>query len=102
MTSSLSPPAMRASRRMDSVRAPIIGVVSELAARTPGTISLGQGIVSYGPPREALEAAERAREDPETHRYQAGEGIPALRARLKEKLRADNGIPVGPANRIVV
>ena len=40
---------------MQAVQSPIIPVVAELIRNTPGTISLGQGVVSYGPPQEAFE-----------------------------------------------
>ncbi len=46
---------------MDAVQAPIIPIVGELIRTTPGTISLGQGMVSWGPPPEAIEAAHRRR-----------------------------------------
>ena len=41
--------------RMESVQSPIIPVVGELIKNSPGTISLGQGVVSYSPPAEAIE-----------------------------------------------
>ena len=47
----------RQPSRMDAVQTPIIDVIGTLIRQTPGTISLGQGIVHYGPPPEALEAA---------------------------------------------
>src|SRR4030095_13772696 len=40
--------------RMQSVQTPIIPVVAEWIRQHPGTISLGQGVVGYGPPPEAL------------------------------------------------
>ncbi len=40
--------------RMQAVQSPIIPVVGELIQNSPGTISLGQGVVSYNPPPEAL------------------------------------------------
>jgi len=47
---------MRQSRRMEEVQTPIIPIVGDLVRSTPGTISLGQGMVAYGPPREAIDA----------------------------------------------
>ena len=41
------------------MQAPVIPIVGRWIAETPGTISLGQGVVSYGPPVEAVEAARR-------------------------------------------
>ena len=44
------------SLRMQSVQTPIIPVVAELIRQHPGTISLGQGVVHYQPPQQALDA----------------------------------------------
>lgn len=93
---------MRQSRRMQDVQTPIIPIVGDLVRGTPGTISLGQGMVSYGPPKEALDALAGVTDDPKTHQYGAVEGTSALRAALAEKLRSENRIPVDVANRVVV
>lgn len=92
----------RASARLAAVQAPVIPVVSQWIAESPGTISLGQGIVSYGPPAEALAAARRIGGHPEDHAYSAIEGLPELRAAVAAKLRRDNGIAVEPAREVVV
>jgi aspartate/methionine/tyrosine aminotransferase len=93
---------MRQSRRMEEVQTPIIPIVGDLVRSTPGTISLGQGMVSYGPPREAIEALSGITDDPKIHQYGAVEGTAALRSALAEKLRAENRIPIDAANRVVV
>jgi aspartate/methionine/tyrosine aminotransferase len=87
---------------MDAVQAPIVQVIGDLIRQVPGTISLGQGVVHYGPPREALAAASRALSDPATHEYQDGAGIPTLVERLTEKLRRDNGIDVARGSQLMV
>ena len=79
---------------MDAVQAPIIAVIGDLMRQVPGTISLGQGVVHYGPPPPAIDAVARALADASTHEYQDGAGLPALRERIAHKLRADNGIDV--------
>ena len=56
--------------------------------RHPGTISLGQGIVSYGPPPEVLQAVQAFGERLADHRYGPVEGQPDLLAILREKLTA--------------
>lgn len=71
-------------------------------AETPGTISLGQGIVSYGPPPEALAALRRFPSSPDDHRYGPVEGLPSLVAALEGKLARENGIHVAPDSRLVV
>jgi aspartate/methionine/tyrosine aminotransferase len=87
---------------MDAVQAPIIPVIGEIIRRTPGTISLGQGMVHYGPPLAALEAARAAMDDPATHQYQADAGLPALIDRIGAKLGRENGIDVAHGRRVMV
>src|SRR5919199_6805925 len=93
---------VRLRSRMDGVQAPIVPVVGDLIRQSPGTISLGQGVVHYGPPREAIEAAAQALSDPATHEYQDGAGVPVLLERLAEKLRIENGIDVSRGCRVMV
>jgi aspartate/methionine/tyrosine aminotransferase len=93
---------MRQSRRMEEIQTPIIPIVGDLVRNAPGTISLGQGMVAYGPPREAIDAIAGAAEDPKTHQYGAVEGTSALRTALADKLRAENRIPIDSAHRVVV
>jgi aspartate/methionine/tyrosine aminotransferase len=93
---------LRESARLRAVQAPIIPIVGRLIAETPGTISLGQGIVSYGPPPEAIQAIESFAGDLENHRYGPVEGMPALIEAIEAKLAAENGIHVRPARRVVV
>jgi aspartate/methionine/tyrosine aminotransferase len=88
--------------RMDAVQAPVVQVIGDLIRQVPGTISLGQGVVHYGPPREALDAAGRALGDPATHEYQDGIGIPILVERLSAKLRRENGIDLARGSRVMV
>jgi aspartate/methionine/tyrosine aminotransferase len=87
---------------MDAIQAPIIAVVGELIRQNPGTISLGQGVVHYGPPQAALDAARAALSNPETHAYQDGVGTPELVAAIDGKLRRDNGIDRGNGLRVMV
>ena len=71
---------------------PIIPWVGDLIRSTPGTISLGQGVVDYAPPAAAHEALVRFCEDPGRHKYQHEQGIPVLRERIAARLAAENGI----------
>ena len=77
---------------MDAIQAPIIAVIGDVIRQNPGTISLGQGVVHYGPPQAALDAARAALANAETHGYQDGVGIPELVVAIDAKLRRDNGI----------
>lgn len=86
---------------MLDVQTPVIPVVSRWIAETPGTISLGQGIVSWGPPPQALDALRAFPAGDADHRYGPVEGLPALVDLIAHKLEAENGIaPHG--NRIFV
>ena len=93
---------MRESDRMRSVQTPIIPIIGRLIAETPGTISLGQGIVAYGPPPQAMARLAAFGRDVEDHRYGPVEGRAELVAAIEAKLDAENGIRVRPASRVVV
>ena len=90
------------SRRLAAVQTPVIPVVAAWTAETPGTISLGQGIVSYGPPPEAIEASHHFGGAPADHRYGPIEGLPELVSAIEAKLQDENGITVRPESRVVV
>ena len=87
---------------MDGVQTPIVQVIGDLIRQVPGTISLGQGVVHYGPPEPALHAAREALTDPETHAYQDGNGNRPLVEAIEQKLAADNGIDVARGGRVMV
>jgi len=88
--------------RMDEVQTPIIPTIGALVRATPGTISLGQGVVHYLPPPAAIEAARRAVAEPATSQYHPAAGIPLLLDRIAAKLRAENGIDTGRGVRLMV
>ncbi len=83
--------APRPAARMQAVQTPVIPVVGDLVRSTPGAISLGQGVVHYGPPPEALAAAQKFGGDPQDHKYKTVEGIPELLALIAEKVAHENG-----------
>ncbi len=87
---------------MRMVQTPVIPVVGRLIQDNPGTISLGQGVVGYPPPPEAIEAVAGFAADPDNHKYGPVEGIPALLEAIRAKLAADNGIALTDDSRIVV
>ena len=82
------------SQRMPDVQMPVIPWVGDLIRQTPGTISLGQGVVDYAPPAAAQEALMRFCAEPARHKYQHGLGIPELRERISVRLAHENGIDV--------
>jgi aspartate/methionine/tyrosine aminotransferase len=87
--------------RMDAVQAPIIPIVGELIRTNTGTISLGQGMVSWGPPPAAIDAAREAAGLMASQRYGPVEGSPELVAALGRKLREENGLDL-EGSRILV
>ncbi|MGX2040886.1 pyridoxal phosphate-dependent aminotransferase [Methylocaldum sp. MU1018] len=92
----------RAGRRMSAVPQPIIPVIAELIRSTPGTISLGQGVVFYGPPSSAGEAIRDFFGKPENQKYGPVQGLPRLLESIERKLAAENGIVCAAGRRIVV
>jgi len=90
------------SRRLESVQTPVIPVVGRWIAATPGTISLGQGIVSYGPPPEVIDSVQRFGGLIDDHRYGPVEGLAPLVDIIEAKLARENGITVRPESRVVV
>jgi aspartate/methionine/tyrosine aminotransferase len=90
------------SSRSAGVQSPVIPLVAGWIAETPGTISLGQGVVHYGPPRSARDAIPGFLGEFPHHRYVPDAGLPELRKALEEKLRAENGIDAPFERRIYV
>jgi aspartate/methionine/tyrosine aminotransferase len=90
------------SARVDAVQAPVIPIVAGWIRDTPGTISLGQGVVSYGPPPEAIASLATFGGALADHRYGPVEGLPRLLDRLETKLRDENGLDVRRGSRVVV
>ena len=87
---------------MRAVRNPVIPDVAALIRANPGTISLGQGVVHYGPPPQSFEAVSRFGGVESDHQYQAASGIPPLRDKLIEKLRLENGMVLSAEQALVV
>jgi aspartate/methionine/tyrosine aminotransferase len=90
------------STRMQRVQDPIIPIVARLIREHPGTISLGQGVVHYGPPKQARETLAGFWETPANHLYNSVQGLPALRALITDKLAQENQIVVDDERRIFV
>ena len=81
---------------------PVIPIVAELIRAHPGTISLGQGVVHYGPPAEAGARVAGFFTDPKNHKYKPVDGVAPLREALARKLGEEHGADVGDARRLVV
>jgi aspartate/methionine/tyrosine aminotransferase len=74
------------SLRMDGVDTPIIPTIAALVRNNPGTISLGQGVVNYGPPAEAIAALPGMMGDGSLHKYLGVSGHPGLVEAIQAKL----------------
>jgi aspartate/methionine/tyrosine aminotransferase len=94
--------ALSQSRRLAAVQAPVIPIVGRWIAETPGTISLGQGVVSYAPPAAAIAAARAFGDTLTDHRYGPVEGLAPLVEAIAAKLAAENRIVVRPRSRVLV
>ena len=77
---------------MGAVLEPVIPVVGDLVRRTPGTLSLAQGMVGWGAPPAVTEAvrAAIAQPGPALDRYGPTWGEPELLEAARRKLQAVN------------
>ena len=98
----MTPGRVVPSDRAAGVQPPIIPIVAGWIAETPGTISLGQGVVHYGPPPAALAAIPEFLATVPHHRYIDDAGLPELRQAFEGKLRDENGIDAPFERRIYV
>jgi len=94
--------SFRIPERMQRVQSPVIPVVGEMIKAHPGTISLGQGVVWYGPPPPAFAALQRFAADPENHKYKLVQGISPLLEVIARKLAAENAIRLDATNTLLV
>ncbi len=92
---------MHLPRRITDIQPPVIPILGEWIRANPGTISLGQGITSYGPPPQALEALHTFGARLADHRYGPVEGQPDLLEELRDKLTRENGLDL-TGRRVVV
>lgn len=90
------------SKRMQAVQSPVIPHVAALIRENPGTISLGQGVVYYPPPPQALQEAARFGCSVSEHHYQAAHGLPELQQALQQKLAAENQIHIAADQLLMV
>lgn len=89
------------SRRIASVQLPVIPAVAELIGKHADTISLGQGVVNYGPPPETLDRIRTFLSNPDNHKYQHVQGTPELLDAVAVKLDSENGIDLAGRDLVV-
>jgi aspartate/methionine/tyrosine aminotransferase len=90
------------SQRIAAVQSPIIPVVGAWTRDNPGTLSLGQGMVSYPPPDSALDAIRDFGRQAEQHLYGSAFGYPPLLDLLRDKLRRENGIDTDTGTGVMI
>ncbi len=93
---------LSSSKRIQSVQDPIIPIVGQWIRENPGTVSLGQGVVWYGPPEQIARGIDKFNGDSGNHIYKAVHGIPSLLDVIESKLKTDNDIHINDNQRIVV
>ncbi len=77
---------------MAGVDTPIIPTIAAFVRNNPGTISLGQGVVNYGPPVQAIAALPSMMGDGSLHKYLGVSGHPGLIEAIHHKLAEENQI----------
>lgn len=93
---------MRNTDRLQQVQTPIIPTIANWTRQTHGTLSLGQGMVSYPPPDSALQAIATFGRLPEDHLYGSPLGHPKLLELIQSKLHQDNRIDCGRGYQVMV
>ncbi|NJM65862.1 MAG: pyridoxal phosphate-dependent aminotransferase [Acaryochloris sp. RU_4_1] len=88
--------------RVQAVQSPIIPIVGNWIRQYPGTLSLGQGVVSYGPPPEAIAQLAQFHQATDVHEYKAVQGIPALVETIAQKVQAENHLILQSRDQILV
>jgi aspartate/methionine/tyrosine aminotransferase len=85
---------------LDSVPVSAIIKIRDLMYTVKDPFRLDQGDVSFDAPASVREAMKKAIAENKTH-YLPTTGVPRLRELLTEKLRRDNGIPIGSAEEVL-
>ena len=93
---------MNESQRLQRTQSPIIPVIADLIRRHPGTVSLGQGVVGYGPPPQVHGQLERFFAHAGNHKYQPVAGIPELLAAVERKLAVENRVELSGDTRLMI
>ena len=94
--------SFNASQRMRDVQPPIISIVSDLIKKNPGTVSLGQGVVYYGPPQKVINKISELDPSPGYHIYSEVEGISKLRSIASKKITLENKININKNSELIV
>ncbi|MCX7097511.1 MAG: pyridoxal phosphate-dependent aminotransferase [Methylococcales bacterium] len=93
---------MHISQTINAVQAPIIPIIGEWVRNTPGTLSLGQGMVAYPPPEAALQAIRDFGSQPGQHLYGSPLGYAPLLELITTKLQTENTIDTSQGYQVMV
>jgi aminotransferase len=97
---------MKVPSHIAGIMSPVIDVVKERAAywRRQGRdiVNLGQAVPGFPPPQAAIQAAQRALEEPDTHSYSADAGILPLRKALADGLAKHCRALIDPKSEIII
>ena len=102
LSPSIDMTGIKLSQRIHKVQDSIIPLINQLVLKHPGTISLGQGVAYYGPPRETYVEINKHLASSKLDLYGPVEGIPELLESISAKLAKRNSITVNSKNRIFV
>ena len=90
------------AHRISEIQPPIIPIIHKLISENPETISLGQGVVYYGPPKKIAAGISEFFSKKTNHRYGLVSGIPELKYLLQSKLEIENKITLNDECQLVV
>ena len=91
-----------AAQRLSQVQSPVIPVMAELIRQTPGTLSLGQGMVAWGPPPSVQQAVAQALSEPHSlDGYGPVAGDPLLRSSLAQWLQQQHQLDLSGSELLV-
>eukprot|EP01025_Chloroclados_australasicus_P031147 TRINITY_DN3141_c0_g4_i1.p1 TRINITY_DN3141_c0_g4~~TRINITY_DN3141_c0_g4_i1.p1 ORF type:complete len:447 (+),score=50.46 TRINITY_DN3141_c0_g4_i1:92-1432(+) len=80
------------SKRVLQTDSPVIVKTKKMMEGIDGILSLAQGVVYWPPPAEAMQKAQELLTDPLISSYGLGQGLPALREALRNKVANENGL----------
>ncbi|MEM9721029.1 MAG: pyridoxal phosphate-dependent aminotransferase [Bacteroidota bacterium] len=95
-------PPFTSASRVEHIQAPVIPIVAQWIRETPGTLSLGQGVVYYGPPKTIGKKIQEFMRDPALNKYGAVNGDFELRRLIQLKLQKEEGIDVSLGRKLMV
>ncbi len=93
----------RISARVRGMAVSAIKEMSLLAMEIPGTVSLAWGLPSFETPLAIRQRmAEELLTNPDIGKYAPPPGLPALKAKIAERLARDKGLPANPQTEILI